>query len=62
MNVWLLQVAGFVALVIDVFLGGVLVHTYLGTLVAALFALALIGAYLGLILGPLAADTYHEPN
>jgi hypothetical protein len=60
MNTWLLQVAGFVALVIDILVGGTLVYSYLGTLVSVIFVFAFVGSYIAIILGPLAATTYNS--
>lgn len=56
MGSWLLQVAGFTALIINLFLGGALVEGYFGPSVATVFELIVIGGYLGFILVPLMAQ------
>jgi hypothetical protein len=58
MGSWLLQVAGFIAFVIDVFLGGTLVNEFFGAYAMALFVLLFVSGYVGLVLGPLAARSY----
>lgn len=53
MGSWLLQVAGFTALIVCLFVGGALVDSYFGPHATSGFILFFIGGYLGFVLGPL---------